>query len=104
MGWRRGCLAAGLVRCGVHHYCLGGCSALFVPCPGLVGGGWPGPRVPLPSSGSCAPTVVGPCGRGGPAGIESVPGWALSLPLPSVLGAGSGGRHEVARGGRLLPL
>ena len=30
MGWRRGCLAAGLVRISVRHYCLGGCSALFV--------------------------------------------------------------------------
>ena len=30
MGWRRGCLAAGLVRGLVCHYCLGGCSALFV--------------------------------------------------------------------------
>ena len=30
MGWRRGCLAVGLVRGSVCHYCLGGCSALFV--------------------------------------------------------------------------
>ena len=30
MGWRGGCLAAGLVRGSVRHYCLGGCSALFV--------------------------------------------------------------------------
>ena len=30
MGRRGGCLAAGLVRGSVRHYCLGGCSALFV--------------------------------------------------------------------------
>ena len=30
MGWRGGCLATGLVRRSVCHYCLGGCSALFV--------------------------------------------------------------------------
>ena len=29
-GWRRGCLAAGLVRGSARHYCLGGCSALFL--------------------------------------------------------------------------
>ena len=29
-GWRGGCLALGLVRSAVRHYCLGGCSALFV--------------------------------------------------------------------------
>ena len=29
-GWRRDCLAAGLVRGSVHQYCLGGCSALFL--------------------------------------------------------------------------
>ena len=30
MGWRGGCLAPGLVRGAVRHYCLGRCSALFV--------------------------------------------------------------------------
>ena len=30
IGWRRGCLAAGLVRSAVCHYCFNGCSALPV--------------------------------------------------------------------------
>ena len=30
MGWRRGCLAVGLVRSTLCYYCLGGCSALVV--------------------------------------------------------------------------
>ena len=30
LGWRGGCIAAGLVCGVVRHYCLGGCSALFV--------------------------------------------------------------------------
>ena len=30
MGWRGSCLAVGLVRGGVYHYCLGRCSALVV--------------------------------------------------------------------------
>ena len=30
MGWRGGCLVAGSVRSAVCHYCLGGCSVLFV--------------------------------------------------------------------------
>ena len=30
LGWHGGCLAAGLVRGTVCHYCLGGCSALVV--------------------------------------------------------------------------
>ena len=29
-GWRGGCLAAGLVRGAVRHYCPGGCNALFM--------------------------------------------------------------------------
>ena len=43
LGWRKGCLAAGLVRGAVRHYCLGGCSALFLcaprsqPVPGGLG-------------------------------------------------------------------
>ena len=30
LGWRGGCLAVGLLRGAVRHYCLGGCSALVV--------------------------------------------------------------------------
>ena len=30
LGWRGVCLAVGLVRGSARHYCLGGCSALFV--------------------------------------------------------------------------
>ena len=30
VGWRRGCLALGLVRGAMRHYCLGRCSALVV--------------------------------------------------------------------------
>ena len=30
VGWRGGCLALGLVRGAMRHYCLGGCSALVV--------------------------------------------------------------------------
>ena len=30
MGWRGGCLALGLVRSAMRHYCLGRCSALIV--------------------------------------------------------------------------
>ena len=30
MGWRGGCLAAGLVPGAVYHYYLGGCSAVLV--------------------------------------------------------------------------
>ena len=30
VGWRGGCLALGLVRGAVRHYCLGGCSALVM--------------------------------------------------------------------------
>ena len=30
VGWHGGCLALGLVRAAVRHYCLGGCSALVV--------------------------------------------------------------------------
>ena len=33
MGWRGGCLAAGLVRSMVCYYCLGGCSALVMCAP-----------------------------------------------------------------------
>ena len=75
LGWRGGCLATGLVRGLVRHYCLGRCSALFVcarrsrkvwgagvgagfcvfPVPSLLPrvpraacGGWSGPGVPYP--------------------------------------------------------
>ena len=30
MGWRGGCLALGLVRGAMLHYCQGGCSVLVV--------------------------------------------------------------------------
>ena len=42
VGWRRGCLALGLVRGAMRHYCLGGCSALVVCVRRLrpVRGGW----------------------------------------------------------------
>ena len=57
VGWRRGCLAAGLVRGAVRHYCLRGCSALVVCARRLrpVRGGWGRcrvlclPRLPLPA-------------------------------------------------------
>ena len=58
LGWRGGCRAAGLVRGVVRHYCLGGCSALFV-CAGRsrpVRGGWGRcrdlclPRFPFPAT------------------------------------------------------
>ena len=29
-GWHRACLAVGLLHGAAHHYCIGGCSALFV--------------------------------------------------------------------------
>ena len=46
VGWRGGCLALGLGRGAVRHYCLGGCSALVVcarrsrPVPGARAGCW----------------------------------------------------------------
>ena len=56
MGWRGGCLALGLVRGAVRHYCLGGCRALVVcarrsrpvlggsgPVPGFVSSPFPPP-------------------------------------------------------------
>ena len=57
MGWRGGCLASGLVRGAVRHYCLGGCSALVMCAPRSrpVRGGWGRcrvlclPRFPLPA-------------------------------------------------------
>ena len=57
VGWRRGCLAAGLVRGAVRHYCLGRCSALVVCARRSrpVRGGWGRcrmlclPRFPLPA-------------------------------------------------------
>ena len=58
VGWRRGCLAVGLVHGAVRHYCLGGCSAPVV-CSRRsrpVRGGWGRcralclPRFPLPAS------------------------------------------------------
>ena len=46
LGWRGGCLALGLVRGAVRHYCLGGCSAPSVcarrsrPVRGVPAGTW----------------------------------------------------------------
>ena len=56
LGWRGGCLAWGLGRGAVRHYCLGGCSAPsvcarrsrpvqgVVPVPGVVSLSYPPPR------------------------------------------------------------
>ena len=57
LGWRGGCLAVGLVRGTVRHYCLSGCSALVVcarPSRPVRGGcgwcrAWCPPRFPLPA-------------------------------------------------------
>ena len=57
VGWRLGCLALGLLRGAVRHYCLGGCSALVVCARRSrpVRGGWGRcrvlclPRFPLPA-------------------------------------------------------
>ena len=79
VGWRGGCLAFGLVRGVVRHYCLGGCSPLFVcvrrsrPVWGGRAGAWcrvlpvfplPAPRVPrrvwrAASSGCPLPSLAG---------------------------------------------
>ena len=62
VGWRGGCLALGLVRGAVRHYCLGRCSALVV-CARLLRpfrGAWAGawccvlPVSPFPPCVSCA--------------------------------------------------
>ena len=69
MGWCGGCLAFGLVRGAVRHYCLGGCSAL-VPCArrlrpvwGARAGAWCRvfPVSPFPPGVSCA-VCGGPSG------------------------------------------
>ena len=57
VGWRGGCLAVGLMRGAMRHYCLGGCSALVVCVRRSrpVRGGWGRcrvlclPRFPLPA-------------------------------------------------------
>ena len=57
VSWRGGCLAVGLVRGAVRHYCLGGCSALVMcarrsrPVRGARGRRWVFclPRFPLPA-------------------------------------------------------
>ena len=62
VGWRGGCLALGLVRGAVRHYCLGGCSALVVyarrsrPVRGARAGTWCRvfPVSPFPPRVSCA--------------------------------------------------
>ena len=64
VGWRRGCLAFGLVRGAVRNYCLGGCSDVVVcaRCSRMVRGGWGQcrvlylPRFPLPAP--CFPRCV----------------------------------------------
>ena len=48
VGWRGGCLAVGLVRGALRHYCLGGCSALVV----CARRSWPVQGVG-PSAGCC---------------------------------------------------
>ena len=62
VGWRGGCLALGLVRGAVRHYCLGGCSNLVVcarrsrPVRVARGGTWCRvfPVSPFPPRVSCA--------------------------------------------------
>ena len=62
VGWRGGCLALGLVRGAMRHYCLGRCSALVVCVRRSrpVRGGWGGagccvfPVSPCPPRVSCA--------------------------------------------------
>ena len=61
VGWRGGCLAVGLVRGAVRHYCLGGCSSLVVcarrsravrglgPPPGVVSSPFPPSRPAFPT-------------------------------------------------------
>ena len=62
VGWRGGCLALGLVRGAVRHYCLGWCSALVVcarrsrpvrgglgPVPGVVSSPFPPARPAFPA-------------------------------------------------------
>ena len=61
MGWRGRCLALGLVRGAVRHYCLGGCSALSVcarrsrpvwggrPGVGVISSPFPPPRPECPA-------------------------------------------------------
>ena len=78
VGWRGGCLAFGLERGAVRHYCLGGCSALVVcarrsqPIPGGRAGAWCRvlPVSPFQPRFSCAV-------RGGPS--------RLGVPFPRLL-------------------
>ena len=79
VGWRGGCLAVGLVRGAMRHYCLGECSALLVCVrrSRLVRGGWGRcrvlclPRFPLP-----APRFLRCVWRAVPSGcpLTSLPG------------------------------
>ena len=70
------------------------CPSAFpapVPCSTfLARGGWPGPFVPLPGSGSLAPLWAGLCVRGGPAlggrGGGRARGWGPAC-VPPPLGA-----------------
>ena len=51
VGWRGGCLALGLVRRAMRHYCLGRCSALVLFCAALAAGsGGLGPVLGVVSS------------------------------------------------------
>ena len=75
VGWRGGCLALGLVRGAVRHYCLGGCSALVVCARRSrpVRGGWGRclvlclPRFPLP-----APRFLRLCVAGRPVRVSLI--------------------------------
>ena len=91
MGWRGGCLAVGLVRSTVCHYCLGGCSALVVCArrSRLAWEVWPG-------AGSCVPPWARPCPRvprGASCGFSRPAVPSLRLPvrhsMRSVRSAGS---------------
>ena len=91
MGWRGGCLAAGLVCSTVCYYCLGGCSALVVCArrSRLVWGVGAG-------AGSCFSTWAPPCPRvprGACCGLSRPDASYLCLPvrhsMRSVRSAGS---------------
>ena len=79
VGWRGGCLALGLVRGVVRHYCLGGCSTLVVWArrSGPVRGGRTGPLV------SCPPSLALPAPRVPRCVWRAVPS---GCPLPSLAG------------------
>ena len=94
MGWRRGCLATGLLRDALHQYCFGRCSALIVcsrrsrqgrrvgPVPLLVPR--PPPLLPLPR------VLRGACGGSSGPGVPCSSFWYATLCRPCVLRARSG--------------